>query len=70
MSHRLERLNGTTKKTERWAGPWPWWLPIDDFPHSNKPKIGGRDGGEYGGEVRRAGGAGEAHFHCFGGIGS
>jgi hypothetical protein len=33
-------------------------------------KKGGWDGGEYGGEVRRTGGAGEAQFHCFGGIGS
>ena len=58
------------QKTERWTGPWPWRLPIDDFPHNNQPKIGGWDGGEYGGEVRRAGGTGEAHVHCFGDIGS
>ena len=45
-------------------------LPIDNFPHNNQPKIGVRDGGEYEGEVRQAGGAGEANYHCVGGVGS
>jgi len=45
-------------------------LPIDNFPHNNQPKIGDRDAGEYEGEVRQAGGVGEAQYHCFGGIGS
>ena len=30
-------------------------------------KNSGRDGGDYGGEARRAGGAGEAQYHRFGG---
>jgi hypothetical protein len=29
-------------------------------------KNSGRDGGDYGGEARRAGGAGEAQYHRFG----
>jgi hypothetical protein len=27
------------------------WLPINDFPHNNQPKLGVWDGGEYEGEV-------------------
>jgi len=41
---------------------------------ANQPKItqqptknSGRDKGEYGGEARRAGGAGESQYHRFGG---
>jgi len=41
---------------------------------ANQPKItqqptknSGRDRGEYGGEARRAGGAGESQYHRFGG---
>jgi hypothetical protein len=49
--HRLGRLNGMVINIERWAGPLRW-LPIDDCPHNNQPKIGVRDGGEYEGEVR------------------
>ena len=45
-------------------------LPIDNFPHNNQPKIGVRDAREYEGEVQQVGGAGEAQYHCFGGIGS
>ena len=45
-------------------------MPIDDLKHNNQPKIGVRDGGEYGGEVHQAGGAGEAQFHSFWGVGS
>jgi hypothetical protein len=30
-------------------------------------KNSSRDGGDYGGEARQAGGAGEAQYHCFGG---
>ena len=37
---------------------------------TTKQKKGVQDGGEYGGEVRRTGGAGEAQFNCFGGVGS
>ncbi len=36
--------------------------------HNNQPKKGGRDGGYDGGEVRRAGHAGEARYHHFGGV--
>ncbi len=36
--------------------------------HNNQPKKGGRDGGDDGGEVRRAGHAVEAQYHRFGGI--
>jgi hypothetical protein len=42
--------------------------PIDDLLCNNQPKTGFRNGGGYEGEVRRAGGAGEALCHCFGGI--
>ncbi len=68
-SHRLGRLNGTTNKRFG-RGLGLRRLPINNFPHNNQPKIGVRDRGEYEGEVRRAGGEGEAQYHCFGGIGS
>jgi hypothetical protein len=29
------------------------WPPIDHFAHNNQPKTGGRDGGEYEGEISR-----------------
>ena len=39
--------------------------PIDDILYNNHPKTGGRDGGDYEGEARRAGGAGEARYCRF-----
>ena len=39
---------------------------IDDLLCNKQPKTGFHDGGRYEGEVGRAGGAGEAHCHCFG----
>ena len=45
------------------------WPLVNDFKCNNQPKIGGRDGEVYGGEVQQAGGAGEVHIHCFGGVG-
>ena len=36
------------------------WPPFDEFTHNNQPKIGARNGGENGGEVRQVGGTGEA----------
>ena len=41
---------------------------INNGSHSNQPKTGSRDGGKYGGEVRRAGRMGEVRYHHFGGI--
>jgi len=35
--------------------------------HTTTNQNSGRDGGDYGGEARRAGGAGEAQYHRFGG---
>jgi len=55
-----------TKKIERWAGPGHRLPPIEHFTHNNQPKTGGRDGGDYEGEARRAGGAVEARYHRFG----
>jgi hypothetical protein len=40
--------------------------PIKNFTHNNQPKTGGRNGGDYEGEVQQAGGTGEAQYHCFG----
>jgi len=34
--------------------------PHDEFPHNNQPKIGVRNRGEYGGEVRQVGGVEES----------
>ena len=42
--------------------------PINNGSHNNQPKTGSRDGGKYGGEVRRAGRVGEARYHHFRGI--
>ena len=39
-------------------------LPIEHFTHNNQPKTGGHNGEEYGGKVRRVGGAGEARYYC------
>ena len=50
-SHRFGQLNGMTKKLRDGRGLGLRWLPIDDFPHNNRLKIGVRDGGEYEGEV-------------------
>ncbi len=44
------------------------WMPVDDFKCNNQQKTGGQDGEEFGVKVRRAGGMGEAQFHCFGGV--
>ncbi len=41
------------------------WPPIENFTHNNQPKTGSRDGGDYEGEARQAGGAGEARYHRF-----
>jgi len=42
------------------------WLPINEIVHNNQPKTGGRDGGDYGGEAQRAGGAGKRDIIVFG----
>ena len=41
--------------------------PHDEFPHNNQPKVGGRNGGEYGGEVQQVGGVWERDTIVFGG---
>jgi hypothetical protein len=43
------------------------WLPINQYTHNNQPKTGGRDGGDYGGEARRVGGARKCNIIIFGG---
>jgi len=35
--------------------------------HNNQPKTGSRNGGDYGGEARRAGGVGKRDIIVFGG---
>jgi len=37
------------------------------YTHNNQPKTGGRDGGDYGGEARRVGGARKCNIIIFGG---
>ncbi len=39
----------------------------NEFPHNNQPKIGFRNGGEYGREVQQLGGVGERDTIVFGG---
>jgi hypothetical protein len=46
-------------------GPGRRRPPIENFTHNNQPKTGGRDGGDYEGEARRAGGAREARYLRF-----
>ena len=41
------------------------WPPIDAFVLNNQPKTVGRDGGDYGWETRRAGGAGGCDIIVF-----
>ncbi len=41
--------------------------PIYKYPLNSQLKTGGPNGGEYEGEAQRAGGVGEAGYHCFGG---
>ncbi len=54
--HHLGQLNGMTNNTKK-----DWWgldlrrLPIDDFARNNQPKLGVRDGGEYGRERTEGG---------------
>jgi hypothetical protein len=38
---------------------------IDNGSHNNQPKTGVRDGGEYGEDVHRSGGAGESAIPLF-----
>jgi hypothetical protein len=40
--------------------------PNNDITPNNQPKTGSQDGGEYEGEARQTGGAGEARYHHFG----
>jgi len=37
----------------------------NEFPHNNLPKIGVRNSGEYGGEVRQPGGVRKLCYHCW-----
>jgi hypothetical protein len=57
--------NGAAKKQWDGRGLGHQWPPNDNFTHNNQPKTGSRDEEKYGGEARRAGGAGEARYHCF-----
>ena len=41
------------------------WPPIGKKSHNNQPKTGGRNGGDYGGEARRAGGTGKRDIIVF-----
>ncbi len=41
------------------------WPPIDNGSHNNQPKTGVHDGGEYGEDVRRSGGAGGSAMPLF-----
>ena len=54
------RMEASDKKKKDGLGPGHRRPPIGNFTHNNQPKTGGRDGGDYEGEARQAGGAGEA----------
>ena len=49
--------NWATKKKEKEIHHGLKWPQTNQFPHNNQPKIGVRNVGEYGREVRRVGGA-------------
>ncbi len=61
-------LNRATQKNENKIHGGVNRPPIGGSKHNNQPKTGGRDGGEYGGDMRRAGRVGEAQCHHFGGV--
>ncbi len=65
LGHRIEQQKRNKYKIHRGFK----WLLVDDFKRNNQPKTGGRNGKEYGGEVRQAGGVREVQFHCFDGVG-
>ncbi len=58
-------INGAAKKIQYEIHHGLNWPPIDHFTHNNQPKTGSRDGGEYEGEIRQAGGGGESMVLSF-----
>ncbi len=51
-------MNGAAKINQYEKHHGIKWPQIDHFAHNNQPITGGHDGGEYEGEIRRAGGGG------------
>jgi len=43
-----------------------WMALIKNGSHNNQPKIGVHNKGNYGGEMRQAGGVWEMQYHCLG----
>ena len=64
-SNRLGRRIERQKINENEIQHGLTWPPINEFLHNNQPKTGSRDGEDYGGEARRAGGAGERDIIVF-----
>jgi hypothetical protein len=67
LSHCLgRRMEASDKKKSRDGLGLGHRRPlIKNFTHNNQLKTGSRDGGDYEGEAQRAGGSGEARYHCF-----
>ncbi len=61
-------LNGGKQKKRDGRGLGHRLPPIKNVKHNNQPKTSGCNGGEYGGKVGQAGGAGEARYHPVGGV--
>jgi hypothetical protein len=68
LSRRLGRQMEQHKNYKNTIHGGIYWPPIGKPKHNNQPKTGGRDGGEHGGDIRRAGHVGEARCHHFGGV--
>ena len=57
--------NKVTKTKKNKIRRGPRWPPFGKKSHNNQPKTGGRNGGDYGGEARRAGGTGKHDIIVF-----
>ena len=59
LTHRLRRQIEQPKNNENKIHGGVNWPPIGKPKHNNQRKTGGRDGGQHGGDMRRAGRVGE-----------
>jgi len=57
--------NGATKNKKNNLHRGLRLPPINNNTHNNQPKTGGRNGGDYGGDARRAGGTGKHDIIVF-----